>query len=618
MSDGGREALAAAVKALPTSPRRALQVFGIALEHDPTMADAWLGRVAAGDRSLETLRALAQQSRNLGLHLRSLGKAPRELGAFVDVEVVRLDIIDDVSAQLAYVVGLINATRYAEANTFLDGLPSRPEVAYVRAALMWRTKRWPDMLTALNGCETWLSSTLRRAGSLLEAWAAGNLGLFDRAAAAAARANTAPEQATSVSTPALDVIHRDAQFCQALLARSGGNEDQARTLLTEIRVRWPDFDLAKAALDDTTYGFTVTDEAAIRTRTDPWDASTQRTSEMELADRQSELLADAETTLNKQIGLTDVKEQIHKLKSHVKVNKVRVERGFEPVMRSHHLVFSGPPGTGKTTIARVVAHIYCGLGVLKTPKVIEAKRVDFVGEHLGSTAIKTNEKIDSALDGVLFIDEAYTLIQTGLAGGDAFGREAVDTLLARMENDRDRLMVIIAGYDEEIDRFLAANEGLTGRFPRRIRFPSYTPAELAGIAETIAADKDSTIAAQALADLERVCAELAKLDVVVGEDGKIRRVIGHDEDGGEMAPQDKRRRFLDVVGNGRFVRNVVEAAFGEQMHRLADEVDDLDDAVIDAAITTLVEQDVTAALQTVLSSVAPGQLNAAALVRAVT
>ena len=198
--------------------------------------------------------------------------------------------------------------------------------------------------------------------------------------------------------------------------------------------------------------------------------------------------------------------------------------------------------------------------------------MDFVGEHLGSTAIKTNQLIDRALDGVLFIDEAYTLIQTGLSGGDAFGREAVDTLLARMENDRDRLMVIIAGYDDEIDRFLSSNEGLASRFPRRIRFPSYSPAELAAIASAMAADKDSTIAPDAIAILERVCADLAQREVLVDENGKVHKLSDEHRAPG-AAPAGKRRRVLDVAGNGRFIRNVVEDAFGEQMYRISDLMD---------------------------------------------
>ena len=173
---------------------------------------------------------------------------------------------------------------------------------------------------------------------------------------------------------------------------------------------------------------------------------------------------------------------------------------------------------------------------------------------------------------MLFIDEAYTLIQTGLSGGDAFGREAVDTLLARMENDRDRLMVIIAGYDDEIDRFLSSNEGLASRFPRRIRFPSYSPAELAAIASAMAADKDSTIAPDAIAILERVCADLAQREVLVDENGKMHKLSDEHRAPG-AAPAGKRRRVLDVAGNGRFIRNVVEDAFGEQMYRISDLMD---------------------------------------------
>jgi type VII secretion ATPase EccA len=316
--------------------------------------------------------------------------------------------------------------------------------------------------------------------------------------------------------------------------------------------------------------------------------------------------------LNKQIGLVEVKRQIKKLRGEVKVNAARVERGLSPVMRSHHLVFSGPPGTGKTTIARVVGNIYCGLGVLKTPTVLETKRFDFVGEHLGSTAIRTNQLIDRALDGVLFIDEAYTLIQSGLAGGDAFGREAVDTLLARMENDRDQLMVIIAGYDDEIDRFLSSNEGLASRFPRRVRFPSYSPAELAAIASAMAADKDSTIASDAITVLERVCADLAQREVLVDENGKMHKLSDERRAPG-ATPPGKRRRVLDVAGNGRFIRNVVEDAFGEQMYRISDLMDT--EEIDDETLTTITAEDLSTALTTVLASVAPEVLEPATVVR---
>jgi SpoVK/Ycf46/Vps4 family AAA+-type ATPase len=184
------------------------------------------------------------------------------------------------------------------------------------------------------------------------------------------------------------------------------------------------------------------------------------------------------------------------------------------------------------------------------PTVIEAKRQDFVGQHLGSTAIKTTALIDQAMDGVLFIDEAYTLIQTGLSGGDAFGRESVDTLLARMETDRDRLVVIIAGYDAEIDRFLAANEGLASRFTKRIRFASYTPAELGDIGRLIARTRDSELTEAAYEELVSACTALYQ--------------------GQSVDSAGKSHRNIDLAGNGRFVRNVIESAEEEREYRLSE------------------------------------------------
>src|SRR5262249_14977801 len=167
-----------------------------------------------------------------------------------------------------------------------------------------------------------------------------------------------------------------------------------------------------------------------------------------------------------------------------------------------------------------------------------------------STAIKTSALIDSAMGGVLFIDEAYTLIQSGLSGGDAFGREAVDTLLARMENDRDRLVVIIAGYDLEIDRFLASNDGLASRFTKRIRFPSYTATELGDIAQLIARSRDSELTSAAHDELVAVCERLCG-EEATDQHGNVRKCI-------------------DLAGNGRFVRNVVEAAEEELAYRLTE------------------------------------------------
>ena len=153
---------------------------------------------------------------------------------------------------------------------------------------------------------------------------------------------------------------------------------------------------------------------------------------------------------------------------------------------SKHMIFAGPPGTGKTTIARVVANILAGLGVITEPKLVESSRKDFVAEYEGQSAVKTSRTIDRAVGGVLFIDEAYTLVQERDGRADPFGTEALDTLLARMENDRDRLVVIIAGYSADIDRLLESNDGLRSRFATRIEFDSYSPDEIVDIAKVIA------------------------------------------------------------------------------------------------------------------------------------
>ncbi len=165
--------------------------------------------------------------------------------------------------------------------------------------------------------------------------------------------------------------------------------------------------------------------------------------------------------------------------------------------QSKHIIFTGPPGTGKTTIARVVANILAGLGVIAEPKLVETSRKDFVAEYEGQSSVKTARTIDRAVGGVLFIDEAYTLVQERDGRADPFGTEALDTLLARMENDRDRLVVIIAGYSADIDRLLESNDGLRSRFSNRIEFDSYLPSEIVEITKVLATANDSTLSEEA-------------------------------------------------------------------------------------------------------------------------
>ena len=189
--------------------------------------------------------------------------------------------------------------------------------------------------------------------------------------------------------------------------------------------------------------------------------------------------------LEQMIGLAPVKEEVNKLLAGIEVERKRREQGLPMPTVSRHMVFTGPPGVGKTQIARALGEIYRSLHVLRKGHVVEVQRSDLVAGYIGQTAVKTLEKCKEALDGILFIDEAYTLAGTPGSSGD-FGREAIDTLLKFMEDNRDRLMVIAAGYPNQMRHFIASNPGLASRFSKTIEFPSYSASELAAILRLMA------------------------------------------------------------------------------------------------------------------------------------
>src|ERR1700723_1542841 len=186
--------------------------------------------------------------------------------------------------------------------------------------------------------------------------------------------------------------------------------------------------------------------------------------------------------LDELVGLEPVKAQVRAIAAQLRVARLRDTHGLTSQPPNRHFVFTGPPGTGKTTVARILGRIFAALGLLVRPEVVEAHRGDLVGEHLGSTAIKTSRLVDSALGGVLFVDEAYSLYNRGYSGGDAFGSEAVATLLKRAEDARDRLVIVLGGDPDDMDRFLRSNPGLASRFSTRVTFPSYQPDQLVRIA----------------------------------------------------------------------------------------------------------------------------------------
>ncbi len=266
----------------------------------------------------------------------------------------------------------------------------------------------------------------------------------------------------------------------------------------------------------------------------------EKSFDLEINDDSSKEREEIQKELDEIVGLKSVKDYLLSLENHIKITQIRKQKGLKTSEVSKHMIFTGNPGTGKTTIARIVSRMMKACGILKQGQLVEVTRADLVGKYVGHTAPLTMDVINSALGGVLFIDEAYSLYR---GKDDSFGLEAIDTLVKGMEDHRDDLIVILAGYSKEMEEFLTANSGLKSRFANIIHFDDYSGEEMTLISKSIAKSKGYVISEEAIKPLTDY------YTIIQGKDDPN-------------------------SGNGRLARNKVEEAILKQSKRLLDNPND--------------------------------------------
>ncbi len=551
-----------AMAALESDPATALRHFRDATGIDPSMADAWLGRVSAGDDALDSLQQLYaygsrlhRESNRLGVRL----AAPIKAGPYLSITVT-----ESSHAGLALASALVDDKQFEKAEALLEDLAlldtweNHQWQQYVRAYLMFATQRWPDVIAEAARVlppQAIIMSAVTAATNALAAHAAAHLGQgrvaldwadrvelrSERGAAESRRHSLRDTAVTAIDPLEFPLIAADLAYVRGMAHRQLGEEDKAQIWLSKATINGVLIEPAKQALADQRLQLVVTDEETINSRTNKWDASTAQSenerAEEENAERRAELLAEGRALLNNQVGLADVKRAVAELEDQIEVRALRLAHGLPVTNQTNHMLLVGPPGTGKTTTAEALGKIYAGLGIVRHPEIIEVKRADFCGENIGSSGPKTNELINRSLGRILFMDEFYSLVERHHDGRpDMIGMEAVNQLLVALEVHRFDFCFIGAGYEKEVDEFLTVNPGLAGRFNRKLRFESYSPDELVEIAIRYGGPRATVIEPAAQEALNAAC---RKLRAYLAPDGT---------------------HGIDVMQNGRFSRNVVERA----------------------------------------------------------
>jgi type VII secretion ATPase EccA len=526
------------------------EMFRAATGADSTACDSWLGRVLAGEDSVEVLAGAWEAAETFGREIRRL----KVLGAVFrpavfDGMFLRLPICSVDALRAGYATVLIREQRYSDADVLLAaaGLPADPFDAqmhtYVAGLLHFRTQRWTDVLRLFAVDMRWYRPEYECAATAMATTALASLGVFEDAFRRGEH-TAGDERVPAAATVVL--------YTQAMCLRHLSREDEAAQLLRRVYARDPKFGPAREAMDDPTRRLVLTDPETIEARTDRWDPDTapsRRDTEVARdAEKASVYLAQGQAELDAMLGMDAAKREIKRIRSTTKVNLARSKVGLRVPVTSRHTLLLGPPGTGKTSVARAFTKQLCGLKVLRKPLVVETSRAKLLGRYMADAEKNTEEMLEGALGGAVFFDEMHTLHERGYSTGDPYGNAIINTLLLYMENHRDELVVFGAGYAKATERMLEVNQGLRRRFSTVIEFFSYTPPELIELSKVMVCEDEDVTTDEAV-EVLRPDFEKFYVDETLTADGDLIRGI-------------------DVLGNAGFVRNVVEKARDHRNDRL--------------------------------------------------
>ncbi|HEX7825463.1 MAG TPA: AAA family ATPase [Mycobacterium sp.] len=583
-----RDCLDAGIDALgllgnPADPTTARERFRRAVSMEPGMCDAWLGLIATGDHSSETLRHAHDTNATVHRETRRLGLQDTALDASVaSPGFIEVFPYTPASITLAYVAALLTEADYDTAEKLLESYDTATEP---QQSPIWRclgvtlhyvTQRWTDVADWAARPVSGTSPVVDAATDLMAGIAHVGLGEFD---AALALLNGIPSNQVSPHAAAYAALHRGYAL------RWLGREGDARVELGKASIGGRLLPDATAALADTTFGPKVTTAEAIAARTSRWDPksgpSTDELREVEQAKAAQAVLEEADQDLQSFIGLGRVKDHINKLKYVQVYDRAMAARGEGVGQRNAlHMTLIGPPGTAKTSIARVMGKMYFGLGILKSPDFIEVSRKDLVGGVIGETEAKTGAYLDRARGHTLFVDEAPELYKAD--NERDFGRIALDVIMKFAEDHRDDTMIALAGYAGGMNRLLSANPGLRSRFPTQLEFSSYSADELSQIASLFAENYRVLVDTKAIASFQQITHWLTATST------------GN--------PEDPSETLVDIAGNGRYVRNVMSEAVEKMKARVASDTS-IDLATADLnLLRTVTDVDMIDAITGILAS----------------